>query len=106
VSDSSRAPILALRTVEEGRRAVVYATGELDMSGRPMVAALAERLAGRFDEVVLDLHELDFIDSSGMSALVQFEAAVRARTRLRSPSRPVARALQITGLDKVFTIEL
>jgi anti-sigma B factor antagonist len=59
--------------------------------------------------VVLDLAAMTFIDSQGLKLLMQ---AYRANTSgragrvvLRSPQAHARKALEITGLDKLLTIE-
>ena len=69
--------------------------------------AVAEIEQTGVDRVVLDLGELDFIDSTGLGALVavnrRFREAdgdvVLCDVRVR-----VAKLLELTGLDKAFTI--
>lgn len=70
-------------------------------------AAIVDLRAAGDEQVILDLGELDFIDSTGLGALV---AALR---RFRDADgdvaltgvRPrVAKLLALTGLDKAFTI--
>ncbi len=82
--------------------------GELDLFTAP---TLHEGLLGLFEagvrSLTLDLSELDFIDSTGLAELVQ--ALKRHRESggdlvLRSPSPPTARALEISGLDRIFTV--
>jgi anti-anti-sigma factor len=86
-------------------RAIVLVRGELDLATAPdLEEVVAERLdAGQ--EVVLDLRELEFMDSSGLRVLV----VAHARTTDGGPRfavvRPreggaVAKILAIAGLDE------
>ena len=55
--------------------------------------------------LVIDLGETEFMDSSGLGALVSRIAAARANhgdVRLAAPSPRIRNLLQITHLDKVF----
>jgi anti-sigma B factor antagonist len=89
-------------------RAVVAVAGELDLATAPQ---LCERLAllseaGK-NQVTLDLTNLVFIDSTGLSVLVMaFNRAQAAEGSvvIRNPSLSVMRILEITGLASVFTI--
>ena len=93
------------------RDACAWLVGVLDLYTAPRLReAMVEVLAGRNDPfvVTLDLSDLDFIDSSGLGVLI----AVLKRLRhiggnlvLRAPSRSLCRLLDLTGLDKVFTLE-
>ena len=59
------------------------------------------------DQIVLDLSDVDFIDSAGLGELVRSHAAVRSRggqLKLVNPSANVCDLLKITKLDQVFDI--
>src|SRR5262245_34937008 len=60
----------SISVTEQGGRAVVAITGELDLATSP---DLEEVVLGRLDEgksVVLDLRELQFMDSSGLRVVI------------------------------------
>ena len=83
--------------------------GELDLSTAPR---LDEQLLNMSDEGVLDvtvdLARLDFIDSSGLQALVAGLKRLREQggdLGLRSPKPSTLKVLQITGLRSVFRLE-
>lgn len=87
---------------------MVTLRGELDLAGE---SELRDRLRTACDEndgrVVLDLGELSFIDSTGLSILVEYHARTRAaggRLVLLAPRPTVVRILNITGLDERLTI--
>jgi anti-sigma B factor antagonist len=55
--------------------------------------------------LVIDMGKTEFMDSSGLGALVSRIAAARANrgdVRLAAPSQQIFNLLQITHLDKVF----
>lgn len=87
---------------------VVHVAGELDQVTAPVLAAAIQiRVdAGHFD-LVLDLHKLTFLDSSGLGVLVTQHKALRQRHgRLRianAPSRVLA-VLNLTRLDHVLEV--
>lgn len=91
--------------------AVVQLFGELDLASAPeLQACLGEVVAGTDPEVVLyvDLAELSFCDSTGISALVRAANAIRRNGRrlvLRRPRPGVRRVLEITGVISMFEIE-
>jgi anti-sigma B factor antagonist len=88
--------------------AVVRISGEMDVAS---AGAVSECLTGLLDagaDVVIDLSELEFIDSTGLGVLVTAGGRAREgghRIRLRAPGKNVASTLSVTGLDRVFTIE-
>ena len=100
--------LLEISTRQYGRYAVVTLRGELDLAG---ASGLRDRLRTACDEsdgrVVLDLGELTFMDSTGLSILVEYHDRTRAaggRLVLVAPRTAVVRVLDITGLDERLMI--
>lgn len=82
--------------------------GEIDLHSAPQVR---NNIVSRLDEgqtqIAIDLAGVDFIDSSGLAALISGRKKAAEATGalvLISPTDPVKRALSVTGLDKVFDI--
>ena len=86
----------------EGR--VLSVTGEIDAaSSADLRAHLAQAATG--GPFVLDMSEVDFLDSSGLRHLIW--AANQGEDRLRIvPSHYVARIFHITGLDQYPEIQI
>lgn len=89
-------------------RGVLTLTGELDLASAGAVATCLTALVNDGKDVVVDMTGLQFIDSSGLGALIT--AHVRAvregrAITLRSPGHNVAKVIRITGLDNVLRIE-
>jgi anti-sigma B factor antagonist len=82
--------------------------GELDLSTAPQLREELLRLTdGGGPEIVVDLSELAFIDSTGLSVLITGLKRVRQQggeMALRSPSPNTRKVLEITGLHEVFSI--
>src|SRR3989442_2029982 len=96
-------------SARDGHERVVTLSGELDVSTAPgLRESLAELIAtAPATTVVIDLRELEFIDSTGLGLLVGAQKQARDEGRdlvLGSPRRPVYRALQAAGLVDVFHI--
>ena len=97
-----------VRTERRGDAAVVVPTGELDLATAPALeGALARAFEAAGDgNVVLDLRELEFIDSSGLRTLLtarrQAEDAGQ-QFSLVAGHRGLERTLEIAGVHKVFT---
>jgi anti-sigma B factor antagonist len=92
----------------EPRHALVMLAGELDTSN---VAQLYEELAGLIREgvrhIAIDLAELQFVDSTGLSALVAAHKRAEAlggELILPSPNRDIRRLFEVTGIDTFFSI--
>jgi anti-sigma B factor antagonist len=89
-------------------RTVLRVTGDLDLETSPHLLAGAEpHLADGGKNLVVDLSRLEFIDSSGLSALIRINQRVTASGRqlvIISPAPRVAKAFEITGLDQVLPL--
>jgi anti-sigma B factor antagonist len=93
--------------VPEGRRTRIALRGELDISTVPQLERrLREALDGGGRELVVDLRELDFMDSMGLTLLVRWSRGAEQDgydlALLRGEPR-VHRLFEITGLDSIFT---
>ena len=96
----------SVRIERRGDAAVVVPTGELDLATAPALeASLARAFEDDCGHVVLDLRELEFIDSSGLRTLLtarrQAEDAGQ-RFSLVAGHRGLERTLEIAGVHKVF----
>lgn len=81
---------------------VLHLAGELDLASLPAVAEpLAEALARPPQPVVLEMGELDFLDSSGIAVLVRI-ANHFGQVRTRSATEPVRRVIEVLGLAARF----
>ena len=82
--------------------------GELDMSTAPRLRDELVRLASGGPTVVtVDMSDLDFIDSTGLSVLITGLKRLRQQggdLALRSPNAGTRKVLEITGLTQVFSI--
>ena len=73
-------PIFSLDVRPERARVVLALAGELDCATAPSLeSALDELLAAGWDDVVLDVARLAFVDSTGLVAVLA-ATAVRRRT--------------------------
>jgi anti-anti-sigma factor len=79
--------------------------GEIDLADeRPLIDEVDAVVGASADVVVeLDLAGVDFIDSSGLRALLLLRRAHGDRVLLGARSAPVQRVLEIAGLAEMFT---
>ena len=88
---------------------MVVLTGDIDLTSSSRVReALLSIANGGEHRVVVDLGNVTFMDSTGLSALVAARkrfGTIDGEIILRSPSPNVLRVLEISGLTRVFTIE-
>lgn len=94
---------MAQETLEDGTL-IITVSGELDLATAPMVGQRIRRplFWEGVRRVVLDLSGLDFLDSSGASALLLSRSHARALARELVFVRPrshVVRRLETYGLD-------
>jgi anti-anti-sigma factor len=96
----------SVRTEQHGEAAVVVPTGELDLATAPALEeALGLAFSGGSARVVLDLRELEFIDSSGLRTLLTARRRAEdasAQFSLVAGHRGLERTLEIAGVHKVF----
>ncbi len=86
---SAEAPILKLH-------------GELDLVTAPF---LREELGRREGALVLDLSEIEFLDSTGLVLLMQEAPKGGDVVLARELSRPVARLFEVTKTEQLFAWE-
>jgi anti-anti-sigma factor len=87
---------------------LIVAKGELDIAATSeMSTVFAMSAAGPQGAVVLDLNDVDFIDSSALGTILraaeQLEQAGK-RLHVVVPDGPVRRLLEITGTAQRFTL--
>jgi anti-anti-sigma factor len=86
---------------------VLIVRGDLDVAvGVEFVEAVDKVLAGdqSTEEVVIELGEVDFIDSSGLRALLQLRHTYGDRVQLGAISPAVQRLLELTGTLEHFRL--
>jgi len=109
VGEQKLGPDLQLTTDRDGTRAVVRINGELDAYSAPGLEEEVTRLiADDAADLIFDLSGTDFLDSSGLRAILTARQAVtdrEGRLALRAPSNSVRRLLDIAGLTGQFIIE-
>lgn len=99
---------LGLAVSTHAHRTVVTVSGEIDLATQGQLRAKLNDLvvAGHVD-LVLDLSGVDFVDSTGLGALIGTRRRVHAfhgSLALVIPNEAVMKVFTITGLEKVFDI--
>ena len=101
-------PSFDLRVVRKDRSMHIAPCGELDIATTPdLEQALSDATADSVTEIVLDLRELTFMDSTGLRALAQANASAGERgvslSIIRGP-RQIERVLEISGLGALLPL--
>lgn len=95
---------------KQEQHVIVRVGGEMDIDRAPLLQEALHTVItgpGCPDEVVLDLAELTFCDSSGLNALLQARLTAQEhgrRIRLHAPQPQVIHLLELTGTDQLFAI--
>lgn len=84
---------------------VLSVSGEIDVYTSPQLKTALIEAAGDGGTVVVDMHKVGFIDSSGLGVLVGALRRVRENggdLRIVCGQDSVVKIFRITGLDRVF----
>jgi anti-sigma B factor antagonist len=84
---------------------IVVLAGDLDLASAPRLLRAVELLSDDPEPVILDLRAVVFVDSSGVSALLDVERVVaekRRRLALLQPAGAVNRVLELVELRARF----
>jgi anti-sigma B factor antagonist len=98
-------PVLGVE--RQGDACVVRLGGELDLYNAGQVReALRDACADSSQRVVVDLSEVEFIDSTALGALIEARTQLDNRRAflLAAPGLETRRALEISGLDRHFAV--
>ena len=86
---------------------IVAVRGEVDLHTAPKVQYAIERGSAGVEAVVVDMGDIAFIDSTGLSMLMRAKESLElkgASLRLTAPSRAVERIFAVTGFADYFDI--
>lgn len=97
-----------LKTEDGGETLVFGLRGSLDLATAPTVrAALMEAIENGGRHLIVDLTQLEFLDSTGLGVLIGAHRRTVERKgsfRLIINDGPISRLLNITGLIAVFAV--
>ena len=97
---------VTIRRSERPQWNVLSVGGELDVVGAPdLRQAVVKEVADGCRGLILDISELDFVDSFGLGAIVGALKRLRQRggeLALVCPSRRIRRVFEICDLDRII----
>jgi anti-sigma B factor antagonist len=99
---------LRLEVSEQAGWSVVQVGGEIDVATAPRLREQLIKLVNdeRF-RIIVDLEDVDFIDSTGLGVLIGARKRVRTHdgdVKLICTEPRIVKVFEITGLDQVFQI--
>jgi len=97
-----------LEVRSQGRAIVIAVRGELDLASSPALQEELDRVSASVAEMlIIDLRELDFMDSTGLSVLVRAHQRAEEHGRrlamVKGPQQ-VQRLLSLTGVSDRLTV--
>ena len=98
-------PVLAVEKV--GETCLVRLGGELDLyNAQDVRRALTDACADSPQRIVVDLGEVEFVDSTALGVLIEARSKMTNGRAflLAAPGLETRRALKISGLDRHFTV--
>ena len=94
-------PALEIRQDHSNGRVLIAVSGEIDLATVGGLRDALDRAAGT--AVWIDLTDVEFMDSTGLTALVAAHQAIDL-TVICPGGGPVHRAIEVSGLDEVLRI--
>jgi anti-sigma B factor antagonist len=98
---------LAIDIASDGPAQVIRLQGELDFDGAPRLEEAFDQLETKSDRVVIDLDQCDFIDSTGLAAILHGADRLRRRSgdvRIACPEGHLRDLLRLTAIDQTIPV--
>jgi anti-sigma B factor antagonist len=97
-----------LEVRSQGKATIIAVSGELDLASSPALQEELDRVsASDADLLIIDLRDLDFMDSTGLSVLVRAHQRAEEQGRqlamVKGPQQ-VQRLLSLTGVADRLTV--
>ena len=97
-----------LEVQSQGKATVIAVRGELDLASSPALQEELDRVSASDAEMlIIDLRELDYMDSTGLSVLVRAHQRAEEQGRqlavVKGPQQ-VQRLLSLTGVSDRMTV--
>lgn len=96
-----------IRFEKTDQKCDIFVSGEVDLSNSPELRKTILGALKVVQDVIVNLSEVTYIDSSGIAALVEGLQLANTKDKtftLTQPSNQVRSILELARLDQVFTI--
>ena len=98
---------MRMKLVNRGNSADILLIGRLDVNAAEQAEQALLSAAERFDDVTLDLEQLDYISSAGLRAIKSFYLAMRRKGggyRVANIQQPVMDIFEATGFVRLLKL--
>jgi len=94
--------------IEMGKTSMVSIKGEIDIySIEKFREAIEEKIKTKEPEIILDCSELSYMDSTGMSVLIELRNKTKEKGQkiiMMNPRPNIKKLMALTGVDKIIEI--
>ena len=94
---------MTVERTAEGKKLTLKVAGRLDTITYPKLEKEIEML-DHFDELVLDLADLEYISSAGLRVLLHAHKCMKGAMTVVNPGEMVMEIFRVTGFDEVLNI--
>jgi anti-anti-sigma factor len=93
-----------ISVVNRNGRAIVFVSGEIDLSAKPLIDDALQEAQKEPADVIIDLSQVTFIDSTGINALIGARRVTPGgQLHVVGASGRVRRVLEITGVAEYLS---
>ena len=85
----------------------LFAEGDIDLFQAPAFREAAQAHLAQHDIPIIDLHDVDFLDSAGLAVLLVLAREAKEQNKMLRvvASGSPRRVLRITGIDRVLHVD-
>ena len=97
---------MSIKLINRGEEGELLLAGRLDSAAAPEVEEIVLQVADRFDRVILNLAELEYISSAGLRILKLVYMALRKKDgelQLKNTNKLVMEVFEMTGFAGLLT---
>lgn len=107
LSSNDYTNLMTVEAVEAGSSVVMYLVGECDMATVPLLTRELHRALSNGKHVVIDVHLLTYIDSTGVSAIAAAQESLaqsKRQLRIAGAHGVFDRVIRLTKLDGLIPL--
>ncbi|MBR3039328.1 MAG: STAS domain-containing protein [Lachnospiraceae bacterium] len=96
---------LGIKLINRGEEGELLLKGRLDTSTAEEAATYFEAAAARFDHLILNMEELDYISSAGLRSMKRLHVQMQKKAgtlSVKSPNENIMEVFEMTGFAGLF----